>query len=68
MKTLITFFLNLFFITNIFCNQWPALRGSIQGEARKENVQELVSVAREYQDLGLEGFLGVIIFVLIKFI
>ncbi len=28
-----------------------------QGEARKENVRELLSVANEYQELGLEGFL-----------
>lgn len=28
-----------------------------QGEARQENVRELLSVAKEYQDLGLEGFL-----------
>jgi DNA helicase-2/ATP-dependent DNA helicase PcrA len=31
--------------------------GSVQGEARVENVRELLSVAAEYQDLGLEGFL-----------
>jgi len=31
--------------------------GGPQGEARKENVKELLSVAHEYQDLGLEGFL-----------
>lgn len=31
--------------------------GSPQGEARQENVRELMSVASEYQDLGLEGFL-----------
>ena len=31
--------------------------GSPQGEARKENVKELLSVAHEYQDAGLEGFL-----------
>ncbi len=31
--------------------------GSPQGEARQENVRELMSVANEYQDLGLEGFL-----------
>jgi DNA helicase-2/ATP-dependent DNA helicase PcrA len=31
--------------------------GSIQGEARQENVKELLSVAEEYQDAGLEGFL-----------
>lgn len=28
-----------------------------QGEARQENVRELLSVARQYQDIGLEGFL-----------
>jgi DNA helicase II / ATP-dependent DNA helicase PcrA len=28
-----------------------------QGEARQENVRELLSVAKEYQDVGLEGFL-----------
>lgn len=28
-----------------------------QGETRQENVKELLSVAREYQELGLEGFL-----------
>lgn len=28
-----------------------------QGEARQENVKELLSVANEYQDAGLEGFL-----------
>lgn len=28
-----------------------------QGEARKENVRELLSVANEYQELGLAGFL-----------
>jgi DNA helicase II / ATP-dependent DNA helicase PcrA len=28
-----------------------------QGEARQENVRELLSVAKEYQDLGIEGFL-----------
>lgn len=28
-----------------------------QGETRQENVRELLSVAQEYQDLGLEGFL-----------
>lgn len=28
-----------------------------QGEARQENVRELFSVAKEYQELGLEGFL-----------
>jgi DNA helicase-2/ATP-dependent DNA helicase PcrA len=31
--------------------------GSPQGEARQENVKELLSVAQEYQDLGLDGFL-----------
>jgi DNA helicase-2/ATP-dependent DNA helicase PcrA len=31
--------------------------GTIQGESRKENVQELLSVAKQYQDLGLEDFL-----------
>lgn len=31
--------------------------GSIQGESRKENVKELLSVANEYQELGLAGFL-----------
>jgi DNA helicase-2/ATP-dependent DNA helicase PcrA len=31
--------------------------GSPQGEARVENVKELLSVATEYQDLGLSGFL-----------
>ena len=31
--------------------------GSLQGESRQENVSELVSVAKEYQDLGLDGFL-----------
>lgn len=28
-----------------------------QGEARQENVRELLSVAKSYQDLGLDGFL-----------
>ncbi len=28
-----------------------------QGDARQENVKELLSVAKEYQDMGLEGFL-----------
>ena len=28
-----------------------------QGEARQENVRELLSVAKEYQEFGLEGFL-----------
>jgi DNA helicase-2/ATP-dependent DNA helicase PcrA len=31
--------------------------GTPQGEARQENVKELLSVAQEYQDAGLEGFL-----------
>ncbi len=31
--------------------------GSAQGESKQENVKELISVAQEYQDLGLEGFL-----------
>jgi DNA helicase II / ATP-dependent DNA helicase PcrA len=31
--------------------------GTPQGQARQENVQELVSVAEEYRDLGLAGFL-----------
>ena len=31
--------------------------GSVQGETRQENVRELLSVAREYQDEGLAGFL-----------
>ena len=31
--------------------------GSPQGEARQENVKELLSVAQEYQDIGLDGFL-----------
>ncbi len=31
--------------------------GTLQGETRQENVKELLSVAQEYQDAGLEGFL-----------
>ena len=31
--------------------------GSLQGEARQENVRELLSVAQEYHDVGLDGFL-----------
>lgn len=31
--------------------------GTPQGESRQENVRELISVAQEYQDLGLAGFL-----------
>jgi len=31
--------------------------GTIQGESRVENVKELLSVTKDYQDLGLDGFL-----------
>lgn len=31
--------------------------GTLQGESRVENVQELISVAQSYQELGLDGFL-----------
>lgn len=31
--------------------------GTLQGESRQENVKELISVAQEYQELGLAGFL-----------
>lgn len=31
--------------------------GTLQGESRQENVRELLSVAQEYQELGLDGFL-----------
>lgn len=31
--------------------------GTPQGETRQENVKELLSVAQEYQDVGLDGFL-----------
>jgi DNA helicase-2/ATP-dependent DNA helicase PcrA len=31
--------------------------GTPQGETRQENVKELLSVAQEYQDVGIEGFL-----------
>lgn len=31
--------------------------GSLQGESRQENVRELLTVAQQYQDMGLEGFL-----------
>lgn len=31
--------------------------GTPKGESKQENVKELISVAREYQDLGFEGFL-----------
>ncbi len=30
---------------------------TLQGESRQENVRELLSVAQDYQDLGLDGFL-----------
>lgn len=30
---------------------------TMQGESRQENVRELISVAKSYQDLGLDGFL-----------
>ncbi len=30
---------------------------TVQGESRQENVRELISVAKNYQDLGLDGFL-----------
>lgn len=30
---------------------------TMQGESRKENVRELLSVAREYNELGIDGFL-----------
>ncbi|MDZ7744697.1 MAG: UvrD-helicase domain-containing protein [Candidatus Saccharibacteria bacterium] len=30
---------------------------TLQGESRQENVKELLSVAEEYQELGLDGFL-----------
>ncbi len=29
---------------------------TMQGESRQENVRELLSVAKSYQDLGLDGF------------
>ena len=31
--------------------------GTAQGESRQENVRELIGVAQEYQDVGLDGFL-----------
>jgi DNA helicase-2/ATP-dependent DNA helicase PcrA len=31
--------------------------GTLQGESRQENVKELLTVADQYQDLGLDGFL-----------
>jgi DNA helicase-2/ATP-dependent DNA helicase PcrA len=31
--------------------------GSLQGESRQENVKELLSVAQEYEAVGLDGFL-----------
>lgn len=31
--------------------------GTAQGESRQENVKELLSMAEEYQDVGLDGFL-----------
>jgi DNA helicase-2/ATP-dependent DNA helicase PcrA len=31
--------------------------GTVQGESRQENVKEMLTVADEYQDLGLDGFL-----------
>jgi DNA helicase-2/ATP-dependent DNA helicase PcrA len=31
--------------------------GTLQGESRTENVKELISVAKAYQDVGLDGFL-----------
>ena len=31
--------------------------GSLQGEARQENVKELLSVAQEYSESGIDGFL-----------
>ena len=31
--------------------------GTAQGESKKENVKELSSVAQEYQDVGMDGFL-----------
>jgi DNA helicase-2/ATP-dependent DNA helicase PcrA len=31
--------------------------GTLQAESRQENVKELLSVAQEYQDVGLDGFL-----------
>src|SRR5690606_35941380 len=31
--------------------------GTMQGESRQENVRELISVAKAYADVGLDGFL-----------
>jgi DNA helicase II / ATP-dependent DNA helicase PcrA len=31
--------------------------GTLQGESRQENVRELISVAQEYEELGLDSFL-----------
>jgi len=31
--------------------------GTVQGQSRQENVKELLSVAQEYQEIGLAGFL-----------
>ncbi len=31
--------------------------GTLQGESRQENVKELLSVAEQYHDLGLDGFI-----------
>jgi DNA helicase-2/ATP-dependent DNA helicase PcrA len=31
--------------------------GTAQGESRQENAKELISVAQQYQDVGLDGFL-----------
>lgn len=31
--------------------------GTLQGESRQENVRELISVAKAYSDVGLDGFL-----------
>ena len=31
--------------------------GTLQGESRAENVRELISVAKAYEDVGLDGFL-----------
>lgn len=31
--------------------------GTLQGESRQENVKELLGVANDYQDVGLDGFL-----------
>lgn len=31
--------------------------GSVQGDSKAENIKELISVAKEYEELGLDGFL-----------